>query len=39
MPAAGCEALGSTPAEKTRRITYKTAECAKIVKDAKVAVE
>jgi tripartite-type tricarboxylate transporter receptor subunit TctC len=39
MKDAGCETLGSTPAEMARRIGDETIKFAKIVKDGKVAVE
>jgi tripartite-type tricarboxylate transporter receptor subunit TctC len=39
MRDAGCEPLGSTPAEMARRISDETAKFAKIVQDGKVVVE
>jgi len=39
MKDAGCEPLGSTPAEMARRIADETEKFAKIVKDGKVAIE
>lgn len=39
MKDAGCETLGSTPAEMARRIADETEKFAKIVKDGKVAIE
>ena len=39
MREAGCEPLGSTPAEMAKRITDETAKFAKIVQDGKVVIE
>jgi len=36
---AGCEPLGSTPAELAARISSETAKFAKIVRDGKLVVE
>lgn len=39
MKEAGCEPLGSSPAEMSRRIAAETTKFAKIVKDGKIAIE
>lgn len=39
MKEAGCEPLGSTPADFARRISNETVKFAKIVKDGKLAIE